>query len=160
MASFGPQLLPDGGTLLFTIVKRTTAAIDRWDDAQIVVQSLETGVRKPLIEGGSDARYVPTGHIVYVSGGTLFAVPFDLPKLEVTGGAVPVVEGVRRENFSNRVGPVRVFQLGFAGLCARPGVGRAGPGAVRSQGRRGAAQASAGEVPLPARVSRWQADRV
>ena len=35
--------------------------------AQIVVQSLETGVRKTLIEGGSDARYVPTGHIVYAS---------------------------------------------------------------------------------------------
>ena len=60
------------------------------------MQSLETGVRKTLIEGGSDARYVPTGHIVYASGGTLFAVPFDLAKLEVTGGAVPVVEGVRR----------------------------------------------------------------
>ena len=37
--------------------------------AQIVVQSLETGVSKTLIEGGSDARYVPTGHIVYVIGG-------------------------------------------------------------------------------------------
>ena len=122
--AFGPQLLPDGGTLLFTIVKRTDAAIDRWDDAQIVVQSLETGVRKTLIEGGSDARYVPTGHIVYASGGTLFAVPFDLPKLEVTGGAVPVVEGVRRDELLGRHGPIRVFRLGFAGLCARPGVAR------------------------------------
>ena len=86
--AFGAQLLPDGGTLLFTIGKRSNAAIDRWDEAQIVVQSLKTGVRKALIKGGTDARYVPTGHIVYMSGGTLFAVPFDLPKLEVTGGAV------------------------------------------------------------------------
>ena len=61
------------------------------------MQSLETGVRKPLLEGGSDARYVSTGHIVYASGGTLFAVPFDLSRLAVTGGAVSVVEGVRRE---------------------------------------------------------------
>ena len=51
--------------------------------------------------GRSDARYVPTGHIVYASGGTLFAVPFDLAKLEVTGGAVPVVEGVRRAQFGS-----------------------------------------------------------
>ena len=93
----GPQLLPDGDTLLFTLVKRTDAAIDRWSEAQVVVQSLETGVRKPLLEGGSDARYVSTGHIVYASGGTLFAVPFDLSRLAVTGGAVSVVEGVRRE---------------------------------------------------------------
>jgi serine/threonine-protein kinase len=97
--AFGPQLLPGGGTLLFTIGKRTNAAIGRWDEAQIVVQSLKTGVRKALIKGGSDARYVPTGHIVYMSEGTLFAVPFDLPKLEVTGGAMPVVEGVQHENY-------------------------------------------------------------
>ena len=71
--AFGPQLLPDGDTLLFTIAKRTNVAINRWDEAQIVVQSLKTGVRKALIKGGSDARYVPTGHIVYMSGGTLFA---------------------------------------------------------------------------------------
>ena len=97
--AFGPQLLPDGDTLLFTIAKRTNVAINRWDEAQIVVQSLKTRVRKALIKGGTDARYVPTGHIVYMSGGTLFARPFDLPKLEVTGGAVSVVEGIRRENF-------------------------------------------------------------
>ena len=76
--AYGPQLLPDGDTLLFTIVKRTSCGLDRWDDAQIVVQSLKTGERKTLVEGGSDARYVPTGHIVYASAGTLFAVPFDL----------------------------------------------------------------------------------
>ena len=95
--AYGPQLLPDGDTLLFTLVKRTDAAIDRWNDAQVVVQSLETRARKLLIEGGSDARYVSTGHIVYASGGTLFARPFDLSRLAVTGRAVAVVEGVRRE---------------------------------------------------------------
>jgi Tol biopolymer transport system component len=56
---------------------------------------LRSGERKTLIEGGSDARYLPTGHIVYALGGTLFAVPFDLRRLEVTGGPAPIVEGVR-----------------------------------------------------------------
>src|SRR5207249_62791 len=49
-----------------------------------------------LFEGGSDARYVPTGHIVYALGSTLLAVPFDVEKLQVTGGPVPIIEGARR----------------------------------------------------------------
>ena len=98
--AFGPQLLPDGDTLLFTMAKRTNAALGRWDEAEIVAESRKTKLRKGLIKNGSDARYVPTGHIVYMSGGTLFARRFDLQKLEVTGGAVPVVEGVQREPYS------------------------------------------------------------
>ena len=38
-------------------------------------QSLRSGERKTLIDGGSDARYVPTGHLVYALGGVVFAVP-------------------------------------------------------------------------------------
>ncbi len=87
----GPQILPDGKTLLFTL--RTFPS---WDESQIVTQSLETGERRILIEGGRDARYVPTGHLVYALGETLLAVPFDLARLAVTSGPVPVVEGVRR----------------------------------------------------------------
>jgi eukaryotic-like serine/threonine-protein kinase len=90
----GPELLPDGQTVLFTVA--TGTASDRWDKGLIVVQSLKSGERKTVIEGGSDARYLPTGHIVYALGGVMFAVPFDVRRLEVTGGPVPVVEGVRR----------------------------------------------------------------
>jgi eukaryotic-like serine/threonine-protein kinase len=90
----GPQLLPDGQTVLFTVATGTTG--DRWDKGLIVVQSLKSGERKTVIEGGSDARYLPTGHIVYALGGVIFAVPFDVRRLEVTGGPVPVVEGVQR----------------------------------------------------------------
>jgi serine/threonine-protein kinase len=92
----GPQLLPDGHTLLFTIAQRMAAAVDPWDKAHIVVQSLKTGERKTLIDGGTDGRYVPTGHIVYALGGTIFARPFDLGTLALTAGPVPIVEGVRR----------------------------------------------------------------
>jgi serine/threonine-protein kinase len=79
---------------LFTVAG--TTGDDRWDKAQIVVQSLKTGERRTLINGGSDARYVPTGHIVYALGGNLFAVAFDAPKLHVTSGPIPIVEGVLR----------------------------------------------------------------
>jgi Tol biopolymer transport system component len=85
----GPQILPDGNSLLFTIGDGST-----WDDAQIVVQSLTTGERQVLIEGGTDARYMSTGHLVYALRGTLLAVPFDAARLEVTGGPVSIIEGV------------------------------------------------------------------
>ena len=87
-----PVLLPGGDSVLFTLLRGGR----NWDEAQIVAQSLETGERDVLVEGGADARYVTTGHLVYALGESLFAVPFHLSQLAVTGGAVPVLEGVRR----------------------------------------------------------------
>jgi serine/threonine-protein kinase len=86
-----PQLLPGGRGLLFS-VKKTA---DLWDKGQVVVQTTDAS-RKVLINGGADGRYVETGHLVYAVSGVLMAVPFDLERLEVTGGGVPIVEGVRR----------------------------------------------------------------
>jgi serine/threonine-protein kinase len=106
----GPQLLPDGNTLLFTLTRRTRATADPWQQAHIVVQSLKTGERQTLLEAATDARYVPTGHIVFAREGTLYAVSFDLGKLAVSGGAVPVIEGVRR----SFVGTVGSAQFSFA----------------------------------------------
>jgi len=106
----GPQVLPGGDWVLFNFA--TAATTEGWDKARIVVQSLKTSERKTLIAGGSDARYVPTGlsspkraereggHLVYAVGGVMFAVPFDLRSLAVTGGPVPVVEGVKRSAVS------------------------------------------------------------
>jgi serine/threonine-protein kinase len=93
--AFGPQILPGGKGLLFTLAKGK-ASDDRWDTADIVVQSLPSGERKTIIQGGSDARYLPTGHIVYALSGVIFAVPFDVQRLQVLGLPVPVIEGVRR----------------------------------------------------------------
>ena len=62
--------------------------------AQIVVHSLESGEQRVLLENGSDARYVPTGHLVFAREATLIAVPFDLATLSVTGPEVPVLEDV------------------------------------------------------------------
>jgi Tol biopolymer transport system component len=65
-----------------------------WDDARITVFDLESGLRKTLLEGGTYGRYASTGHLVYWRAGSLFAVPFDVKRLEVAGQAVPVTEGV------------------------------------------------------------------
>ena len=87
---YGAQLLPDRNSVLFSA---TTAD---WDDGQIVAQSLTTGERTVLVEGGTDAQYVPTGHLVYALGDGLFAMAFDPDSLTVSGGAVPLAQGLRR----------------------------------------------------------------
>lgn len=85
-----PQLLPDGKSVLFTIKHNNIAT---FDEAIVAVQRLGSGERKVLVHGGSFARYVPTGHLTYLRGNTLFAVPFDADRLEVKGRPQPVVEG-------------------------------------------------------------------
>jgi len=85
-----PQILPDGKTALFT----ATAKNDDYAAAKIVAISFETLEQKVVVEGGTYARYVPTGHIVFGRSGTLMAVPFDARKLQATGSAIPVLEGV------------------------------------------------------------------
>ena len=85
-----PEFLPGGGAVLFTI----TAPTGGVEKAQIAVLDLKTGSYKVLIQGGSHAHYVQTGHLVYGAGGTVRAVPFDLDRLEVTGAPVGVLEHV------------------------------------------------------------------
>ena len=70
-----PFVLPGSQAVLFTV---TYAQFPQWNATDIAVQSLATGERKILIKGGADARYVPTGHLVYMRVGTLMAVPFNL----------------------------------------------------------------------------------
>src|SRR4029079_5048151 len=86
------QILPGGTFVLFTITD--TAGVD----ARVVGQSLMSGQRETLIEDAADARYLPTGHLAFVREGVMFAAPFDVRRLAVTGAAVPVVAGVRRTN--------------------------------------------------------------
>jgi serine/threonine-protein kinase len=114
---YGPQVLPGGEWVLFTIATGATvsATADTWDKAQIVVQSLKSSERKTLVSGGSDGRYLETGHIVYALGGVLFAVPFDLRQLVVTGGPVAIVEGVRRSSSAMGRSGVAQFSVSSTG---------------------------------------------
>ena len=88
-----PQLLPDGRTILFTVASGSGPEI--WDAAKVVVQR-PGEPRTTIFEGGTDARFVESGHLVYAQRGSLFAVPFDPSTLKLLGARVPVVEGVRR----------------------------------------------------------------
>ena len=91
-SAHGPQLLPGGEWVLFTL---RPPGVDSWDDSQIVMESLRTGERVIVIEGGRDARYLNTGHIVYVLDNTLLAVSFDLDTQTLFGSPEPLVQGVR-----------------------------------------------------------------
>ncbi len=88
-----PHFLPDGNALLFTALRYTLFGQD-WSRARIYALSLVNGERKLLIEGGSDARFLPTGHLVFAREGRLMAVRFDPDRLEVTGPETPVLDGV------------------------------------------------------------------
>jgi serine/threonine-protein kinase len=83
------QLLRGGKAVLFT-----TGTVGSYDEANIVIQPLPDGPRKIIVRGGYYGRFVQSGHVVYVHGGTLFAAPFDLDRLEIVGRPVPVLEGV------------------------------------------------------------------
>jgi Tol biopolymer transport system component len=102
-----PQLLPGGDAVLFTLSPassmRELGGFGEWDKAQVVVQSLKSGERKPLIDGGAAARYVSSGHLLYARGGVLLARRFDPRRLEVApGAALTVVEGVKRPVFTGQ----------------------------------------------------------
>jgi serine/threonine-protein kinase len=90
-----PQFLPDGKTVVFTIVlasARATGGIA--DDSEIAVQQLNSTEHKVLIRGGTSPRYASTGHLLYYRAGTIMAVSFDAERLEMTGQQTPVMETV------------------------------------------------------------------
>ena len=85
-----PQILPGGKAVLFTASQSPGA----FDGANIEVMSLADQRIKTLVRGGTFGRYLPSGHLVYVNQGTLFAVPFDVDRLEVHGTPAPVLDHV------------------------------------------------------------------
>jgi Tol biopolymer transport system component len=83
-------MLPDGKSILY-VAKLDNIAT--FDDALIIGQRLDNGERKIIVRGGTSPRYLPSGHLVYIRGSQILAVPFDAAKLEVTGAPVVVESG-------------------------------------------------------------------
>ena len=94
-----PRLLPGGKWLTFNF---RTAEVDSFDDYSVRAFSLETGEKKTLIQGGSQGKYLPSGHLVYIRAGALYAVPFDLARLAVTGSPVMVLDGAYESQVTNQ----------------------------------------------------------
>jgi hypothetical protein len=88
-----PEWLPGAKTVLYTV-----GTVGSWNDAQIVAQSLATGQRTVVVQGGSNPRYLPSGHLLYVRNGAIMIVPFDADALAITGSATAALEGVMQSS--------------------------------------------------------------
>jgi len=85
-----PHFTPDGKTLLFTA---HTGAFD-FNEGTIWAQSMETGERTKILDGGPDARILPNGFLLYIQAGSLLAVPIDLATMKPKGPERTVAEHV------------------------------------------------------------------
>ena len=135
-----PDWLPGGKAVLFG-----GGAIG---DPRVAVYSIATGERRNLIPGGTQPRYLPSGHLVYAQDGNLMAAPFDLKRLMVTGAAVPVVEGVGHSLIS---GHAQYSVSATGSLVYVNGASLSGQGKLVWVSRNGAEQALA----APARAYVW-----
>ena len=91
-----PRMLAGGAALLFTTTPSSLELLRaNLDQAEVVVQPLNSTERR-VITPGSDALYLPTGHLVFLRAGVVFAVAFNPTSLQMTGSPVPVLDGVRQ----------------------------------------------------------------
>jgi hypothetical protein len=124
-----PRGLPGGKAILYSV-----GLGGSWDNAKIVAHDLESGKRKVVINGGTDGRYVSTGHLVYVRGTSLYAVPFDAEELEVRGQPVEVTSGVANHSAG---GAEFAFSTNGTLVYFSPGVGGDEGGRLVMMNRRG-----------------------
>ena len=92
-SQFWPHALPGGTDVLFTTFVRDGP---EWtmNAASVAVLSLHTGEQHVVVERGYNARYLPTGHLVFGRDGALWGVPSDLDRLATTGPEEVVLQGV------------------------------------------------------------------
>jgi serine/threonine-protein kinase len=92
---FSPQMLPGGTSILYGSA-RIQKGLPLYDAADVIVESLNDGKRRILVQNATDARLMSNGNLVYVSGGVLFAVRFNRETLSLDGNPTALVEGIRR----------------------------------------------------------------
>ena len=88
-----PDALPNGRGIVMTASRGGPGAMGGPAD-EIAVLDLATGRHRTLVRG-IFARYARSGHLLYVTGdGALMAVPFDQNRMELTGEAVQLAQGL------------------------------------------------------------------
>jgi serine/threonine-protein kinase len=84
-----PQILPGGKAVLYVAYKDPDL-----NTANVEVYSFADRRRKKLVAKGTSAHYLSSGHLIYMQEGTLFAVPFDVERLETRGPAAAILDDV------------------------------------------------------------------
>jgi serine/threonine-protein kinase len=138
--AISPQLLPGGEWLLFVLFPPGASA----DQGQIVVQSRTGSERRVIVQGVRDARYAESGHLIYLRGNALLAEAFDRKRLAVSGGPVPVVDGVANASSASPAGFFVVSSTGT--LFYQPGTGSGGTTSKLVQLARDGTRAPLGDV--------------
>jgi len=87
-----PGALPGGRAVVATL--HNPAAERSSADLFIAAVSLETGAVTKILDGGTYARWVPSGHIVYLRDNALMATPFDPVTLKAGDARVEVVTDI------------------------------------------------------------------
>ena len=85
-----PYLLPGSDALIYT-----EGPADNLEGAHINLLRQSTGEVTTIIPNAYNARYAPSGHIVFMRGGALWAVPFDVEQLRTIGAERTVLQGVQ-----------------------------------------------------------------
>jgi eukaryotic-like serine/threonine-protein kinase len=97
LAHLWPEVLPGGAAVLFTIWPAGGL-----EEARVAIVPLR-GRREPprvLVNGGSFARYAPTGHVVFARKSLAMAVAFDLGRQETRGEPAALFDGVAVDWFT------------------------------------------------------------
>jgi Tol biopolymer transport system component len=85
-----PHLLPGGQAMLYTagVADGDTLGV------RVMAHRFDTGETSVLLEDAADARFLASGHLLYMRRGTLLAAPFDAERVALTGPAIGVLDGV------------------------------------------------------------------
>jgi len=135
-----PSSLPGGKAVLFTV--GTLGTPDNYDDATIEAVEVATGERHTVMRGAASARYVPTGHLLFMRGAILYAIGFDPDRFSTSGSPVPVADGV---NGDTTTGAAHLAVANDGTLAYMPGSGQAGVNQLMWLDRQNVAKA----LPLP-----------
>jgi Tol biopolymer transport system component/DNA-binding winged helix-turn-helix (wHTH) protein len=85
-----PHVLPDGRGVIFTIGSEGASSFDEG----IVAVTEPEGRHRVILYHGCDARYSPSGHLIYARRSALLKTPFDLETLLARGSGRAVLSGV------------------------------------------------------------------
>ena len=92
-----PEPLPNGTGLVY----RSRGVGQGIEGYVLKAKDLRSGAAKTLVQG-LRARYLPSGHLAYVTAdGTLLVAPFDQDRLELAGPATPIAQGLSRLGFGS-----------------------------------------------------------
>jgi serine/threonine-protein kinase len=86
------QQLPGDAGVMYTVGDFSNP--DDYENATVEVFTPKRGERRRILSAAAMARYLPTGHLLFLRGTTIHVVQFDLRTLQVKGTPIPLLQDV------------------------------------------------------------------